>query len=322
MEYITTFFLFLQESIGNIGFYVLLFLTGVLIVLLFVEQLVKGQKRSSLLTSVEIFKGKSNKTKTNRVVKDGPFTKLKKQIHLMHYMKENEKREQIIFVSILVAEGLTLIIMAVFHKYILAIVFPLLLHWIIKKAIDLKTLTIHDFIQKDLPVAIKHIIKVMTKTSDLKTVFYEASKGMKDPIRGRFFDMSRKMITENHEKVLMDFADEIGNTWTYAFSFIMTSYKESSKKEDIIKNLALLGDILERENYNAEKSITEKKSVALMNYLLIVGAVAGFVVNLMFNDHAMEFFFNSVGGVMCMMIGFLSIGATVLINLMLMRKSY
>lgn len=248
------------------------------------------------------------------------FKALKKRVNLYYYFERDKQKPKKLYTLILVTELALFLVFVFMKKWLLAFAFPLMVHWFALKALDLKAVSIHAYIQKELPMAIRHLIKTMTRVNDLKTVMYETSKHLNEPLRSKFFDLSRRMVTENHEKCLMEFADELGNTWIYAFVFLLLNYKDQSKKADIIKNLALLSDLLERENDLQEKGLTDKKSIIVLNYSLVAIAAGAFVLNLVFNDYAYQFFFESIGGMISLLIGFMAVLMTLLVNLFLTRK--
>lgn len=249
------------------------------------------------------------------------FKTLETKINRYYYFKKNSHNAQYLYIGVLALELIIFLVCLNYNKVIFAVVIPPMIHFFTIKALDLLTVNIHNIIQEELPHVIKHMVKVFSKTNDLKTVFYETSKNLKGPMREMFFDLSRKMISENYEKSLMDFADSVDNIWIHSFTFLMMSYKEQSRKEDIIKNLRSLADILDKENYIKEKGLTDKKPMALMNYILVIASFALFVVNLACNDHAMTFFFDSILGMICFVAGFGSMLLTILVNLMLTNKS-
>lgn len=249
------------------------------------------------------------------------FKKLKNNINLYFHFKKNKQMGTYFYYGILVTEFVFFVGFLFANKVIFAVLLPPITHFFMIKLFDLITVNIHNYIQAELPIAIKHFIKVLTKTSDLKTVVYETSRELSDPLRSMFFDLSRKMITENHEKCLMDLAEEVDDIWMYAFTFLLISYKEQSKKEDIIKNLTTLADMLYKENDVKEKSITDKKFVVIMNYAILAVGIAGLFANLVFNDSAKPFFFESPMGMLALIVGILSCLGTVLVNLIMTHRT-
>lgn len=306
------------HALGKGGFNILFIWLIVGSVFLMLKGMRSGRKTSALFDLKKIepkFKGKEDQKQMRY------FKALKDRVDFYFFFKNKKNHAKIVYAVVLLIELTLLVTLFILKKYLLALVFPLLIHWFVCKALDLMSATIHTFVQKELPLAIKHLIKTMSKTNDLKTVMYETSKNLKEPLRSKFFDLSRQLITDNHEKALMEFAEGIGNTWIYAFVFLLNSYKEQSKKADVIKNLALLADMMERENYLKEKGLTDKKSVVILNYALGVVGLIALAANLIFNPYAVDFFFNSLGGMVVLIIGTVAILGTFIINLMLTRKT-
>lgn len=246
---------------------------------------------------------------------------LKKRISLFFLFRKHKALAPYLYYGILLIETLLFAFCLVEKKLLFAIAFPLLFHWFVLKVLELLTLDIHYFIQRDLPIAIQHLVKVLTRTSDLKTAIYETSKSLNDPLRSMFLNLSRKMITENHEKSLMEMAEEANDIWLHAFVFLLISYKEQSKKEDIVKNLTMLADMITKENRLKEKAITDRKFITIMNYALAAIGLVGMVANIMANPYAPEFFFQTPTGMICFIIGISAILGTVLINLRMSRRT-
>lgn len=287
--------------------------------LLLVKEARKGRRIS------ELFKTKrsevSNK-KEKRKIKFAYLKALRTRVDYCYLFSTNKKQGELVYSGILALEAILLVAFVFMNQFLLAILLPLMVHFFALKALEMATDTIHVYVQKELPIAIKHLIKALTKSSDLKTVMTETSSNLREPLRSKFFELSRRMITENHEKCLMEFADELDDTWIYAFVFLLLSYKEQSKKTDIIKNLANLADMIETENFQREKAITEKKSVVILNYALGAVGTAGLLLNLTVNADSRQFFFHSLGGLVCFVIGCSAIMGTVLINLLLQKKTF
>jgi len=289
--------------------------------LLLLLNLTKQQREMKRLMEIEPEKINLKKKNLKIQMELTYFKSLRKKINFYYQFKKNKEKADTLYYMVLVVEAILFIGFLMWNKPIFAIAFPITLHVTAIKGLELKSLSIHHYIQKELPNAIKHLIKVMSKTNDLKSIMYETSKDLNEPLREMFFDMSRKMITENHEKVLMETAEEIDNIWFYAFSFLMISYKEQSKKSDIITNLSTLSDMLDKEMYVKEKAITDKKFVVIMNYALAFIALGLLGINLAFNEHAFPFFFDTLGGMVSFLIGIWSIIGTILINLVMSSRA-
>lgn len=289
--------------------------------LLFAKMMYRNRKIKELFRiEKEMLQTELKPKKQKRKLEFRYLESLKKRVNMYYFFERDKKKPKRMYMSILGVELALFMLFVLMREWFLAIVFPLLVHWFVLKALELKSISIHAYIQKELPLAIRHLIKIMTKINDLKTVMYETSKHLNEPLRSKFFDLSRRMVTENYEKCLMEFAEELDDTWIYAFAFLLVNYKEQSKKADIIKNLAMLSDMLEKENYLRERGLTDKKSIIVLNYSLAAISVAAFALNFAFNKYAYDFFFNSIGGMISLLIGFAAVLATLLMNLFLTKN--
>ncbi|MDF2880107.1 MAG: hypothetical protein K0R54_664 [Clostridiaceae bacterium] len=246
---------------------------------------------------------------------------LKESIADYYFYKKNKRFEKILSVLIYMLEFISLIVFFVLDKAILGVLMPLLIHFCSIKLIQLNTIKIDNIVQQQLPYIIKHFVKFLSKDGDLKTVVYETSRILEEPLRSSFFDLSRKMLSGNYEKCLMEFADEMNSVWIHSFVSILISYKEQSKKEDIIANLRVLADIIDKENNAIKKSTTENVPTVIINYGLGAVGVLGFFGNLMLNPDAKVFFFESIMGLICLIAGISAIFGTVLINSTITAKN-
>ncbi|ADO59461.1 hypothetical protein PPSC2_27760 (plasmid) [Paenibacillus polymyxa SC2] len=249
------------------------------------------------------------------------YKKLRQNLTLYYTFKSNKNRADLLYFIIIASEWGLFLAFVFSQKFLLAIIFPILIHWFANKILSLMTINIHFYIEKELPLAIKHLIKSMTKMNDLKLVMLETSNTLQEPLRSYFLELSRKMVTENYEKSLMEFAEDLNDTWIYAFTFLLLSYKEQSKKVDVIQNLSNLAEMMENENHLKEKRLTERKATVILNSCLVVFAVSGLILNLIFNKYAVEFFFNTFAGMLLLIVGVSAIMGTFIINLMLSKKT-
>ncbi|WCF11412.1 pilus assembly protein TadB (plasmid) [Paenibacillus thiaminolyticus] len=312
-----------KEYLGSISLlngYNFLFISVIVVsVFIFVNHWKKQRRISELFRTKKRAKGEHPENRSKQMKY---FLALRKKVDLYYVFNGNQSKADNLYIGIFIVELLLFFIFIAFKKFILALLFPLIVHWFALKALELASNNIHIYIKKELPIAIKHMIKVMTKTNDLKAVLYETSGNLREPLRSKFFNLSRRMITENHERALLEFAEDLDDTWIYALSFMLISYKENSKKTDIIKNLATLAEMIDNENYQQEKALIEKKPIVILNYSLVVISIVLFFGNLVFNDYAQGFFFGSTGGMLVFLIGCSAILGTVLLNLILSKKTF
>lgn len=261
-----------------------------------------------------------------RYVFYNPILYLKNVISDMYKFFPNPQKENLLFLGILFLEAILFVGMVVMGKFFIAFVLVIIVYFITIKLIKLKTMTIKDHVQEELPSAIRHVVKVLTKTDDLGQVFLEASKGMKEPMRSKFVEISRIMVTRSGDialdESLMKFANDTESIWAYTFAFIMKSYRGATGKVEILRNLNILCDMMDEENRNAEKRVTERKSIIVLNNVLAVLAVLLFIANLWKNDYAYTYFFQTPTGVLSLVGGVALIGGTLMINIIVGKKTY
>ena len=235
---------------------------------------------------------------------------------------ENEKEKYVktYYYGSLIMAIVMLLYFIVIKQVLFAIGVPVVTILSIKKIFELLRTDATEKIEEQLPAVIDNIVKIFSRYSDLKTVIYEVSLLVEDPIKGKLDKLARKMLSEDHSKTMMDFADDIDNIWVYSMVFILLSYKEETKKEDVILNLRHLSSIIEKENSLKNASVTDKKYGVMLNYAVAFIGGAGGIANIMFNPSGKSFFFGSVGGILCIIIGYASIIFTVFINIKLNSK--
>lgn len=310
------------ESLVNYyedGFYDILFLTLLGLIIIIAYRTIEKSKKNKKLTTIE--EATDRNTKKKQHYSDiNYFRKLKVACDAMYKLKSQKNKANILFTITIIAEILILLVCIIWKKPLFTVTFPIMFHYFIIKIINLATVNIHRIIFTELSGAIKQMIKVFSKTSDLKTVLYESSKTMNEPLRGMFFDLSRKMISENYEKCLIEFAEEVDDIWMYALVFLLQSYKEHSRKEDIVKILRTLADILDKENYVQKKASAERKPLATLNWVLLLLGLMVFVINIAFNNIAINFFFNTLSGMVCFLLGVACVFITIIVNIMLVHK--
>lgn len=299
----------------------LVIFAGVVIGVLLYLRNAKDIKKKRELSRFVVPEMKKKKLKGADVKEFKYFSNLKKQIKRYYFFKPNKKAEERMYNLILFAEVLAFLFFLIMGKVFLAVIVPILIHQFAIKSIELATDDINLYVEQELPNAIKHVIKALTKTGDLKTVIYEAGRNIREPLRSKFIELSRKMATENPKDSILEFSDELDNTWIYAFGFLLTSYQDASRKRDIVENLASLALTIEQEAFVKQKGITEKKGVVSLNYILMGMSVVGFFLNLYLNDYAMFYFFETLTGMLILVAGLACLGFTVIVNLILSKRT-
>lgn len=219
-----------------------------------------------------------------------------------------------IFMGVL---GSTFLLFIFFKIYIMAVIAPIALAWYAKRLIHEMKQDSIVMIERTLPSAIDNLIRVASSHNDIKTIVFETSKTVNEPLRGILDTLSSRMISRNPREVLDEFAHEYDNVWLSSFAFTLISYLEDSDKEATINNLKNLRDILYQENEGKVKLASERKYGIMINYALAVAGVIVAIANILFNPSGKEFFFHSFFGLICLVGGFATILGTVTLNVRL-----
>lgn len=250
------------------------------------------------------------------------FKSLRVAISYFYFFRDkSERKEKTLNLIVLGVEAVGLTISIVMNNVLLGVLIVLMAHYIVVGIIKISSTDIDNVISQQLPLVIKHFIKTLSKTSDLKVVIYEVSKHAKYPLKSKLEQLSRKMLSDDDEKCLNEFADDINSVWMYTFVFLILSLKEHSKKEDVIQNLKLLARILDDNNTEKQKELSERRPMIMTNYAIAFLACLGFFGNVFFNKIGKDFFFDSFLGIIVMSIGIGLLLATILINTILAKKT-
>lgn len=232
-------------------------------------------------------------------------------------LKERDKEGafNVVFYSTLVISGFSMLGLIFVKQILLAIVTPIIVLWTANEICLKLSTDIIECIEEQLPFAIDNIVRISSKYSDIKSIIYEASRTCEQPMRGILENMSREMLSSPADEVLMDYAEKYDNVWFYSVSFTLVSYLEDASKEETIKNLKHLRDILEKENFVKKASVTDKKYGVMVNLVIALSGVVGFIINLLITPNAKTFFFSTFTGLICFVLGFAFVIMTIFINI-------
>ena len=281
----------------------------------------QNQKIKKLYT---IHSGTITKKETTQsfIYKFGDFRLLKESISYLYFFDlKKKKKEKRLFLILVVIEFIAIITGVIFDKVAIALLVTVVGHYIAIGTIKISSKDIDDIVSSELPMIIKHFVKTLSKTSDLKVVIYQTSKHVEMPLKTKFEMLARRMLSEDDEKCLNEFADEINSIWMYTFIFLINSLKEYSKKADVIENLKLLSRILEENNLTKAKELAENRPAIMMNYAIALLAVVGLVANLMFNEVGRDFLLNTMNGMFVFSAGVGAILGTFLLNTVLSKTT-
>ena len=197
------------------------------------------------------------------------------------------------------------------------IILPFVFLFIIIKVTGIMVDSIAEKIKNEMPFAIDSIIRALSKSDDLPTVLYDASQSVDEPLKSMFASMSVKMLNQDPALVLQEFMDNTKSIWTYSLSFTLLSYTEDTSKDDVVSQLRKLKAVIDKENKDALVERNSKKMTVTVNYALCVLAVVAFFGNNAINPMGKTFFFSSVAGIACFVIGTALVITTVFSNILL-----
>ena len=267
-----------------------------------------------------ILLGKKKKITFDTNKRKGLFIKLKRDLYIFLEQKEQEHMLNFVMNGILALVFGAFIFLLFMEQPILAIGFPYALYKFIHRIILLATVHISEKIEEELPLAIDHMVRVASKTDSLKTIFFETSKRLDGPLGKIFEDIALRLSNTDAETLLLEFSNEYNNIWIYNFTFTVINFTKQLNKNAVLENLVELRNMLEAENQEKKIQRTEKKYEVMLNYTVAAASSVGFFANIIFNPIAKSFFFGSVMGLGCVMIGFGALFATVSINIRLVRS--
>lgn len=300
---------------GNFkNIYLFLFIITIVILLVFLYTVTRDKKREDAVFA-RTYRSDIKKNYLSDVI----LKELKNNIDdlMIEKGKPKEKGQQIFNILLGIVIALSIFMLAV-RQPVFAVVLPIVLLIVMTKVTGIVKKTFNDYVLQQLPAAIEAVIRVFSGYSDLKTILYEASKTLENPMRTIFEDMSRKMTNDSPENVLQEFMDSSKNIWIYSMTFSLLSYVEDAEKKDVIKNLRTLKENVDRNNTEKAKQKLERKMTTTVNYVLCVIAFVFFFANLIFNkDSSVHFFFGTVPGILCFLIGMTLLVVSIFSNLLI-----
>lgn len=277
------------------------------------------------LTTIEMMTDKYKEDRIKGLIKDnGKVSKLRNITFFKSYankletvLKENQ-RENLFNTLFYFSIGLSAILLIglfCVKQILLAILAPFIILWVSNKICINLLVDITESIEKELPTVIDNIIRIYSKYSDIKTILYEVSLICEQPLKNVFEEMSREMSSTPADEVMTKYAEKYDNVWFYSLTFILLSYLEDSSKEETIKNLSSLRNLLEKENTVQREKVTGKKLSVTTNYVVIAFGVGWFILDLLIIPGASTFFFSTIFGLICFIGGFACVIATIFINI-------
>ena len=308
-----------QKFINGITMYQLDQLSIVVFVVSFISILATIYSvYSDYRTEQSAFELKKKKKNQSNIVTDMFFKKLSKSLIAINLEKgraSDTYKKQVYIISFLLL-GIFIFLISVGQLLFAFIVPPILLK-AITKVMEMSLTNFDQHIQRCLPEAVDTMLRVFSSTPSVRAVLYNTSLVVEEPLKTYFNNMSIKMVNQSPEHVLEEAKEETRNIWLHNLIFTLIGYHTDASKEDVIKNLQDIKDVLRQEDRNKRKEQTERKMGILINYVLSGAAVVLFVLNIFFNPGAKEFFFSTLPGIACFVIGFTLIAASIFSNLLL-----
>lgn len=267
-------------------------------------------------------KGLIQKNKTVEKIRNISFFKnFSNHLEILLIEKDKEGIFNLLFTSILIFTGVSFLFFISVKQILLAITSPIVILKVIDKLCIKMNTDIIESIEEQLPFAIDNIIRISSKYGDIKSIIYESSRTCPQPLKNILENMSREMISESTEKVLLEYAKKYDNVWFYSLVFTLISYLEDSSKEETMKNLKSLRDILEKENFVKKASVTDKKYAVTVNLSICGLSVVGFFVNLIVTPNAKTFFFSTFPGLISFLLGISCVISTLFLSVKMTKKN-
>lgn len=238
-------------------------------------------------------------------------------IELEQLLKNNKKEDiaEIVFFLFMGFLFFIFISMIFVRMYFLAVVLPFALVWyairLIRELKPDEMQTLHF----QLPGTIDNIIREMSRYNDLQRILKGSASTSSEPMKGILNQLSIELTDGDQKSVLEKFAKKYNTSvWLTSLSYTLISYIEETGKDDTVKNLLDLRQLLYEENQSKLKVSADRKYGIIINYALaVIGALMG-VGNILFNPNAKEFFFSTLPGIISFVLGYSLILMTIMYN--------
>lgn len=224
-----------------------------------------------------------------------------------------------ITVAILVLALIPFVVFGVFGQYLLMFVTPFAVLKGAKDIIEEINVPKEEVILMQLPRTIDNLIKTAGRHDNIQVALSEASYGLAQPMKGELEEMVRKMNSQDRKSVLEEFSNRYRNAWVRSFVFILSSLVEDAERKTALDNLRTLRNMVDQEQKLTQKSIGEKRSSVMQNYIIAAMALVSSVIA-MFTEPGRQFYFETGFGLFSLMAGYGVLYITIKINLGMMSK--
>ena len=261
--------------------------------------------------------GEENKTnEISKKISENKF--ISNYQNLLYNALQKKNKEHLANNFLLAIVVLSVLIFAYFiniNQYFFAVVMPVALNYIILATLKEMKYDINYEIEKQLPTVIDDIIQKFSRYNDLKTVIYEVSNDIDNPLKNYFEKLYKNMFFQNQNDALMEFANKIDNIWVHSLVFILTSYGEDTKKELVIENLKNLRDLIVQERELQSKKTNDNRYGVALNYFICIATFIANIIVILLVPNAQFFFFKDTNGILCFIVGYAMLFVTLICNL-------
>lgn len=277
--------------------------------------------RSDKKNKERIFKGgKVKKGNQERLFADFVFKELYQNILVLYTQKgKGEAAAKKCFYAILLIFLALFLYLCSVGQMFLGLIFTVGLKFALDHITGTICLNFSDYMELQIPLAIDNITRIFSKVDDVRSILYESSLDLPQPLQGILQSLSSQMALDAPDVVLNRFMDVNSNPYAYTMIFILYNYTRGADKRDTILNLRDLKLSLENEKKIGMQERMERRMTVTINYVLCGVALAALMLNLTFNPTASAFFFSTLTGIALFIVGILLIVVSIFFNVMIMR---
>lgn len=254
-------------------------------------------------------KGKEKKQKKLNKI-ESFWEELSFFIRILGYSKHEEKIK-VGFLLLLIIPSMYFLIQGA-GSY--SVFYPLFIFLVMNFLFKFSSSILNNKINKTLPNIIDITYRTMTRNDNLRSILYEVSVNYDGFLKEALIDLVIELETRPEVECLTRFSSKFSSMYMRSYIILLISFISKSKKKDVMENLKLLGETISSENKMKKDILSEKMGTSVQNWFLTGGAIIAFIGNLRFNEGGAEFFFQTYQGMLCLIIGFICIFATILFN--------
>lgn len=156
-----------------------------------------------------------------------------------------------------------------------------------------------------LPEVLDMLVRGFSKHDELQAIIYETSRDIDEPFASMFSEIARKMTSSGHVSVLQEYNAKSESVWIHSLFTILIRYKEDARKEDTVKNLKHLRDMVEQDNKLRRSLISEKRYSVVLNFIISgVSVLGNIVLFIAFPDIAFPAYIQNPIGTMFLIAGY------------------